>query len=173
MEMTENIFVSIGSNLGNREGYLNDAIHFLELVDGVRVVRVSSIYETEPLYFAQQPRFLNMVAELSTTLSPHELLSVTQEIEMRLNRVRVIPKGPRTIDIDLIFYGEEIIDSDLLQVPHPNFRERKFVLEPLNEIEPDFICPGGDMSVNRLLKDCQDSSEVSFYSEHILEEAIV
>lgn len=129
--------LSLGSNLGDRAGHLKDALDCLE-GDDVHVVRRSSVYETEPQEFLSQPWFLNMVAEVETTLSPHELLSRILGIERNLGRIRVTPKGPRIIDIDILLYGELTVDTDELQIPHPRLGERRFVLEPLAELVPEF-----------------------------------
>ena len=133
-------YLSLGSNLGDREANLLKALECLESA-GVRVLRRSSIYETEPQELREQPWFLNQVVEVGTTLSPVELLARTREIERELGRERVVAKGPRTIDIDILFYGDLILATTELQIPHPRLAERRFVLEPLAELAPELRHP--------------------------------
>jgi 2-amino-4-hydroxy-6-hydroxymethyldihydropteridine diphosphokinase len=130
-------YVGLGANLGDREAAIRRAA---ELV-GAR--RLSAIRETEPWGYADQPRFLNAVAELETELSPRALLDRLQEVERQLGRERRGPRyGPRTIDLDLLLYGDERVDEPNLHVPHPRLRERLFVLEPLAELAPERKIPG-------------------------------
>ena len=133
-------FLSLGSNLGDREALLNQALERLQAA-GVRTVRRSSIHETEPQDFRDQPWFLNMAVEVETDLTPRELLASIQKIEAELGRQRTIPKGPRTIDIDILFYANLIIGTPELEIPHPRLTERRFVLDPLSEIAPDLRHP--------------------------------
>jgi 2-amino-4-hydroxy-6-hydroxymethyldihydropteridine diphosphokinase len=130
-------YVGLGSNLGDRERAIRRAAALIE------AHRLSSIRETEPWGYAEQPHFLNAVAELETELSPRELLDRLLEVERELGRTRDGPHyGPRTIDLDLLLYGEERVAESGLQVPHPRLHERRFVLEPLAELEPRLIVPG-------------------------------
>lgn len=117
--------------------HLEEALTCLE-GDDLHVARRSSIYETEPQEFLNQPWFLNMVVEVETSLSPTQLLSRILDIEKKLGRVRIVPKGPRMIDIDILLYGALVVDTDQLQVPHPRMKERRFVLEPLAELAPQY-----------------------------------
>jgi 2-amino-4-hydroxy-6-hydroxymethyldihydropteridine diphosphokinase len=133
-------FLSLGSNLGDREAFLNQALERLQSA-GVRTVRRSSIHETEPQDFRDQPWFLNMAVEVETDLAPLALLGTIQKIEAAMGRQRSIPKGPRTIDIDILFYANSIIATHELEVPHPRLTERRFVLDPLSEIAPDLRHP--------------------------------
>ncbi len=133
-------FLSLGSNLGRRAALLNTALNRLESA-GAHVVRRSSIHETEPQDFLDQPKFLNMAVEVETGLTPQELLAVIQKIETEMGRQRTIPKGPRTIDIDILFYANQIIATPELEIPHPRLTARQFVLDPLSEIAPDFRHP--------------------------------
>lgn len=130
-------YLSLGSNLGDRARHVEEALECLE-DEKVHVARRSSVYETEPQEFLNQPWFLNMVAEVETSLSPHELLSRILDIETRLGRIRLTPKGPRIIDIDILLYGTLVVDTRELQIPHPRLGERRFVLEPLAELAPQF-----------------------------------
>jgi len=130
-------YVGLGSNLGDREAIL------LRAADAIDAVRLSPVIETEPWGYADQPRFLNAVAELETELSPRELLELLLDVERRLGRTREGPRyGPRTIDLDLLLYGDEVIDEPGLVVPHPRLLEREFVLEPLADLVPLLKIPG-------------------------------
>ena len=130
-------YVGLGSNLGDREATL------LRAADAIDAVRLSPVIETEPWGYTDQPRFLNAVAELETELSPRELLELLLDVERRLGRTREGRRyGPRTIDLDLLLYGDEVIDEPGLQVPHPRLEERRFVLEPLAELVPELKIPG-------------------------------
>jgi len=144
------IYLSLGSNLGDREGCLRGAIARLGAA-GIRVLRVSSLYETEPIEVREQPWFLNLVVEAETDLFPKQLLARTQRIELELGRKRVRPKGPRTIDIDILLYGQSVIESNELMVPHPRLAERRFVLEPLVELAPELRHPVNRRSIRELL----------------------
>ena len=133
-------FLSLGSNLGDRAALLNTALNRLQS-EGVHIVRRSSIHETEPQDFRDQPKFLNMAVQIETDLTPQELLAAIQKIETELGRQRTIPKGPRTIDIDILFYSNLTITTPNLEIPHPRLTERRFVLDPLSEIAPDLRHP--------------------------------
>jgi 2-amino-4-hydroxy-6-hydroxymethyldihydropteridine diphosphokinase len=135
-------YVGLGSNLGDREHMLWGAIHMLAFNPEVDVVAVSSIRETDPVGFEDQPRFLNAAVAIETDLEPRALLDLLLSVERELGRTREGPRfGPRTIDLDLLLYGDELIDEPGLTVPHPRLQERKFVLEPLVELDPDLIVP--------------------------------
>ena len=136
-------YVGLGANLGDREGALRAALAALAATDGVHVVSVSTFRETDPVDYLDQPRFLNAAAALDTTLAPRELLDALLEVERSLGRTREGPRfGPRTIDLDLLLYGGESFDEPGLTIPHPRLHERLFVLEPLQELEPDLHVPG-------------------------------
>ena len=131
-------FVGLGANLGDREGTIHAALAALGAEDGIEVVAISTLRETEPVGVGPQPLFLNGAAELETTLSARELLGRLLDTERRLGRVRVPGEhGPRTLDLDLLLHGEERIDAPGLTVPHPRLHERRFVLEPLAELNAD------------------------------------
>jgi len=137
------IFVALGSNLGDRERNLESALERLETA-GVRVLVRSSIYETAPHEFLDQPWFLNQVVKAETGLFPLQLVRLTQRVEREMGRDRgpaAIPKGPRLIDIDILLFGHAAIDTPHLVIPHPAMLERKFVLEPLVEIAPELRHP--------------------------------
>jgi 2-amino-4-hydroxy-6-hydroxymethyldihydropteridine diphosphokinase len=134
-------FVGLGSNLGDRESTLRTALELLGT--RARVVATSSLRETEPWGLEGQPTFLNGAAELETDLAPRELLMVLLDVERSLGRSRAGPRwGPRTIDLDLLVYADEEIDEPGLTVPHPHLHERRFVLEPLAELDPGLVVPG-------------------------------
>lgn len=132
--------IALGSNLGNRELYIDSAV--AELAKVIEITHLSTNHETDPVGGPEQPKYLNAIAIGETELDPRELLIVMLEIENKLGRKREVHWGPRTIDLDLIVFGDEIIDSEVLVLPHPRAHERKFVLEPWLEIEPDAYIPG-------------------------------
>jgi 2-amino-4-hydroxy-6-hydroxymethyldihydropteridine diphosphokinase len=140
-------YVGLGANLGDRERTLRAAVDALAAEEGIDVVSVSTLRETEPLGVGEQPRFLNGAVELETTLIARELLDRLLAVEQRFGRVRIPGEhGPRTLDLDLLLYGDEAIDEPGLTVPHPRLHERRFVLEPLAELAPGLVVPGrGDM----------------------------
>ena len=137
-------YVALGSNLGDREQNLLGAVEALGAEPGVDVVAVSGLIETEPVGFLDQPRFVNGVAAIETTLSARALLEVLLDVERRFGRIRegVPAQGPRTLDLDLLLYGVAEIDEPGLRVPHPRLHERAFVLEPLAELAPGLEIPG-------------------------------
>ena len=134
------VYLSLGSNVGNREEMLQQAVRLLASA-AFRITRMSSVYETEPQDVRGQPWFLNMVLEAETTLFPRQLLGRIQKVEQQLGRRRLAPKGPRTIDIDILLFGTAVIDTTGLTVPHPRMAERRFVLEPMTELAPDLRHP--------------------------------
>ena len=146
------VYIGIGSNLGNREDNIRTAVSYMGSIRGVMVRRCSPLHETEPEGGPPQGRFLNAAAELLTNLSPHDLLDELQEIEEQLGRVRTEHWGPRTIDLDILLYGDQTIFSDDLRVPHPLMHERAFVLEPLAEIAPQAVHPASGLTVDELWK---------------------
>jgi 2-amino-4-hydroxy-6-hydroxymethyldihydropteridine diphosphokinase len=145
------VYLSLGSNLGDRAAHLRTAVERLA-TEGMRIVSLSSIYETDPRDRVDQPRFLNMVVAFETKLFPLQLLSCTQKIERELGRRKSVDKGPRVIDIDILLYGHSIIRTDRLQIPHLRMAERRFVLEPLVELAPDLRHPALGGRVKDLLR---------------------
>lgn len=135
-------FVGIGSNLGDREGHLRRALELLAVEEGIVLVAVSALRETEPVGPVEQGPFLNGAVQVTTALPPGELLERLLEIEQRLGRVRRERFGPRTIDLDLLLYGDEVVDEPGLTLPHPRLHERRFALEPLAELAPSLVLPG-------------------------------
>jgi 2-amino-4-hydroxy-6-hydroxymethyldihydropteridine diphosphokinase len=152
-------YLSLGSNLGDRAANLHAAITALTGTK-FRVNKISSIYETEPVDYLDQPWFLNCVVEGETTSPPIELLHALREIEARLGSKKVFAKGPRLLDIDILLYGDQALDTPELQIPHPRMLERKFVLAPLAEIAPELKFPGWTANVAKLLAVCSDRSAV-------------
>ena len=128
-------YIGIGSNLGDRQKNIEDAIEMLRNSDDIKVNKVSRIYETEPLGGPVQPKYLNGVIEIDTDMTPKELFSATQRIEELLGRERLVEDGPRTIDLDILTFGSERIDEPDLKIPHPRMNEREFVLRPLKELK--------------------------------------
>ena len=136
-------YLGLGSNLGDREATIRGALELLQADDEIDVMAVSSLKETDPVGYEDQPRFLNGATALRTELTPRELLERMFAVERQLGRVRTGPRfGPRTIDLDLLLYGQESIDEPGLRVPHPRLAERRFVLEPLAELNTDLEVPG-------------------------------
>jgi len=147
--MPKLVYLSLGSNVGDREAHLRDAI--ARLGTAGRVVAVSSFYETEPVEFIQQPWFLNCVAALETSQTPRQLMTSLLGIEQEMGRTRVRKKGPRTIDIDILLFDNEQIVSQELTIPHPAMPQRRFVLEPLAELAPAAVHPVLQKTVRELL----------------------
>ena len=137
------IYVGLGSNLGDREATLRAAVAALGATPGVELAAVSTLTETDPVGMVDQPRFLNGACAIQTELSPRELLDRLLAVERALGRDRTGPRhGPRTIDLDLLLYGEEQVDEPGLRVPHPRLHERRFALEPVAELDPTLGIPG-------------------------------
>jgi 2-amino-4-hydroxy-6-hydroxymethyldihydropteridine diphosphokinase len=159
------VFLSLGTNLGDRKGNLESILALLP--PKVQVLQTSSIYSTEPWGYSDQPDFLNQVLLAETELDPFELLSFVKEIEKKVGREPTFRYGPRMADIDIILYGNQIVDSEELQVPHPRFQERSFVLVPLAEISPELQIPGSNRTVGELLEEL-DQDGVVLYQDRTL-----
>ena len=144
------VYLGLGSNVGDRQGNLREAIAQLDAA-AVRVLRVSSTYETEPVDYAEQRWFLNLVVEAETELFPMQLLTRIGKIERALGRVRTLKNGPRTIDIDILLYGKAVVRSTTLEIPHPRMSERRFVLGPLAELAPDVRHPVTHKTAKQML----------------------
>ena len=156
-------YLSLGSNVGNREKYLQDAIAHLSQVG--QVVATSSLYETEPVDFTDQAWFLNCAVAIDTARAPAALMTGVLQIERKMGRVRTAPKGPRTIDIDILLYDALIIDTPELTIPHPAMQKRRFVLEPLAEIAPRALHPILNQTVKELLDSLPEGQSVRKYKE--------
>lgn len=161
--MRETVFIGFGSNVGDRVDFCDRAVTLLSLLPHSQVRGVSLLYETEPVYDHAQPGdgwFLNGVVELETDVTPRSLLTVLREIERSLGRDDDNRSGPRTIDLDILFYGQQIIDDPELVVPHPRLHQRRFVLMPLSELDPLWVHPTRQRTVSQMLAEVQDQSEV-------------
>ncbi|MDO9529509.1 MAG: 2-amino-4-hydroxy-6-hydroxymethyldihydropteridine diphosphokinase [Syntrophales bacterium] len=153
-------FVGIGSNLGNPIGNCLRAVELISSLNEVEVLQRSSLYRTEPVGFSEQCPFVNCVIEAKTTLSAHFFLKSLHQIEDDMGRVRTEKWGPRTVDLDILLYGQNTIGDETLIIPHPELHKRRFVLVPLCEIAPDFVHPAFGISVKELLDSLQDRSGV-------------
>ena len=152
----QNIYLGLGTNLGNRQTHLKKALYYIERLLGT-IIATSNIYETQPWGIAEQPSFLNMVVEVQTYQSPQNTLSTILTIEQFIGRVRLTKWGSRAIDIDLLFYGEEVINEPNLKIPHPYIPQRNFVLVPLKEIAEDLLHPVLKVSIHELYTNCKDT----------------
>lgn len=157
--MSATVYLSLGSNVGDRARNLSDAIAALP-AGGVNVNKVSSFYETEPVDYLEQAWFVNCALQAATELPPLDLLQALRRIEEQIGRKKLVPKGPRLIDIDVLLYGDQIVDTAELQVPHPRMHLRRFVLVPLNEIAPNARHPLLNLGVTELLARVQDPGQV-------------
>lgn len=162
--MNNQVYLLIGGNLGDRKALLQKARQGIEEYIG-KIIGKSSIYETAAWGFESENDFLNQVLIVDSDLNPHQVLDKCHEIEKQLGRIRNSEQyASRTMDIDILFYNDEILDEPNLIVPHPKLHERRFTLEPLNEIAPDYIHPKLKKSMQELLSDCIDHSDVKKYS---------
>ena len=146
-------YISLGSNIGDRLVFLQEAVGLLNETKQIEVLKVSSVYETAPVGYVDQAAFLNIVVELKTVFTPHELLSKCNEIEDLLGRKRVVRWGPRTVDLDILLYNEENMKTEDLIIPHPRMGERGFVLVPLMELNSNLIDPRTKQAFSNLVHD--------------------
>ena len=137
------VFLSLGSNLGDREANIRKALDLIAIIPDTHIIRVSSLYETEPVGFTDQPDFINAAVLIETGLSPDDLLHALLNAEKEMGRVRNLRWGPRVIDIDILMHDALTISSDDITLPHPRMMERAFVMAPLAEIAPDLVLPDG------------------------------
>jgi 2-amino-4-hydroxy-6-hydroxymethyldihydropteridine diphosphokinase len=155
------VYLALGTNLGDRLANLRDALNVL--APDVSVLRESTIYETPPWGFTDQPAFLNMVVEAETSLRPRALLTYLKQREDELGRVKNFRNGPRHIDLDILFYDDVVYEDERLQIPHPRLHERAFVLVPLSDLAPDFVHPVLGKDVKSLLSGL-DRAEIQPFS---------
>lgn len=161
--MTHDVYISAGSNIGDRQSYLEFALKELERLEGFSIQSVSPIYETAPIGYTEQPSFLNLALSAMTEYSPSELLEHVQEIEKKAQRVRDIRWGPRTLDLDILLYNQETIIMDNLLIPHPRMKERGFVIIPLYDIAPHLTFPPEQSPIEPLYRQfVQDSGIVKW-----------
>jgi len=152
------IYIELGGNEGNRLQLIHDAKQFIKNA-GCKILEQSSVFETPPWGFSSNLNFYNQIIKIGTKLNAKELITKLQSIETNLGRVRTKKKyESRTMDIDILFFNNEIIDEKGLTIPHPRLHLRKFVLEPMNEIAPNFVHPVFKTTINQLLKNCEDNS---------------
>ena len=159
----ETVFIGFGSNVGDRQDFCDRAVTLLSLLPHSQLLGVSLLYETEPVNDHAQPGdgwFLNGVVQIETDIAPNSLLTILREIERALGRDEENRSGPRTIDLDILFYGQRIIDEPDLMVPHPRMHQRRFVLMPLNELDPLFLHPSLQCTVSQLLAEAGEQPEV-------------
>ncbi|KPK96382.1 hypothetical protein AMJ80_00355 [bacterium SM23_31] len=157
------IFLGLGSNFGDRQANLEKCINLLQNIPGLFIIKVSSIYETEPVGYILQDRFLNMVLEVDYYKTPFNLLAGIKLIEKSMCRNTSFRWGPRNIDIDILYFGGYIITTPVLCIPHSEVSKRMFVLKPLAEIAPGFLCPVSGLNMIRLREACTDESEIVQY----------
>lgn len=162
MRARAEVYLGLGSNLGDKAAHLNQALAALRRLG--RLARVSSFYRTEPVGYREQDWFLNAAALVLTGFEPLEFLAGLRAIEAELGRVRGIPNGPRTMDLDILFWGGQVIAQPELIVPHPRLHERRFVLAPLAEIAPTFVHPGLGKTVSELLSGLQSPEQVELWA---------
>lgn len=151
------VFIAYGSNMGNRENNISRALELLKQNNSIKLINNSEIYETDPVGITEQNKFLNGVLEIETLYNPSELMDFLLETEGKLNRVRDLKWGPRTIDLDILLYDDIVISDEKTIIPHPRMEEREFVLEPLNEIAPFIVHPISNKRINQLLKELKES----------------
>ena len=156
------VYLLFGSNLGERAANIANAITLLDN-QGIKAIKLSSLYETEPWGNTEQGKFLNRVGKFRTTATAGVLMKTILRIEADMGRKRTIKWAPRLIDIDILFYGNHILSQKDLEIPHPELEKRKFALIPLAEIAPDFVHPVLKKSIKELLAECHDSMSVDFF----------
>jgi 2-amino-4-hydroxy-6-hydroxymethyldihydropteridine diphosphokinase len=157
---SNNVYLGMGSNLGDRAANLRRAVELIEDLSGTQVLAVSSLYETEPRMYTEQPDFLNGCIKIRTGLPARKLLAALLEIEQTIGRTRQVDKGPRIVDLDILLYGHHEISQEGLEIPHPGMAERAFVLVPLAEIAADVVHPVIGATIVELIDECPDAGWV-------------
>ncbi len=164
------VFLALGSNLGNRLNHLQTGLGELEML-GCTIFRESPVYETPPMYYLDQNKFLNQVVEMVTSMTPMELLVAAKQVERTNGRIeKTFRNGPRTLDIDILCFDALTLSERLLVIPHPKIAERRFVLQPWNDIAPGYIVPGLNKTVAQLLTDTSDCSKIYRYHTDLISE---
>ncbi|UYZ22139.1 2-amino-4-hydroxy-6-hydroxymethyldihydropteridine diphosphokinase [Mesobacillus jeotgali] len=163
--MENKAYIALGSNMGDRFGYLTQAIILLESHEQISVVNTSSVYETDPVGFTDQGQFLNMAIQVETSLSPVELLDTCLEIELKLGRKREVKWGPRTLDLDILLYNHENIETEKLTIPHPRMSERAFVILPLLDMDPNLTLPTMKEPLKKYLLSIPDREGVRIWKQ--------
>ncbi len=163
MKVNNTYYIGLGSNLGDRKTNLSTAIKFIKTF--AKIIKKSSIYETEPVGYKKQNNFLNMVASVSTKFAPIELTEKLRKIEKNMGRTRRIKNGPRIIDIDILLCNKEIIDLRSLKIPHPRMHKRNFVLTPLSEIAPNSIHPKYKKNMRTLLASLKNPEKITLWTK--------
>ena len=154
------VFLSLGSNIGNREDNILDAVKYLYKIPEVEIIKSSSLYETEPVGFKEQEYFYNIFLKIYTELSPFTLLRRTKEIENKMGKSIKRRWGPRIIDIDILYYNNKIIRERELIVPHPSINKRRFILIPMAEIASEFYCPFTKSKISDIIQRCKSTESV-------------
>ena len=155
------VFIGIGSNIGNKEENIRSSIKLMK--KKCRILKTSSLYETEPVGYKEQDWFLNCAIEAETKIEPLELLEFLKSIEKNIGRVKEIKNGPRIIDMDILFYDDKIINESELIIPHPRLHERLFVLEPLKEIAPELVHPVFGKSIGEIYSEAKNGHEIRLF----------
>lgn len=159
------VYIALGSNIGNSFQHIKQAIRDIDNLEGCKVLEMAPIYKTKPVGVVDQPDFLNTVIVVETTTPAQKLLGQFLAIETSLKRERITRWGPRTIDIDILFYGQETIDQDDLKIPHPRLHEREFVLRPMRDLSPDLIHPAIGMTIEELYNQLASDSSIEYEFE--------
>ncbi len=154
-------YIALGSNLEPREYYMQQAVR--QLGNLGKILKIGRLYESDPYGLTEQPAFLNSAVILETDVPPRELLPALKAIEQRLGRRKRQRWGPREIDLDIIFYGDMVVQDENLHIPHYDYRNRRFVLQPLADLEPDFIAPDSGRPLRQILQDCPDQTRLMLY----------
>jgi len=158
LEETDLVFIALGSNLGDRRGHIGRAVDLLRRTEGFEVVQVADAYESQPMYVVDQPVFINTALSGRCALGPDDLLARLKEIEVEVGRQKTFTNGPRVVDLDIVYFGAEILESETLAIPHPRRLERDFVLRPIAEIAPGFVDPVTLRTVEDHLRDLAESA---------------